>query len=175
MAIGDREIRNVGVVARRRRKTSLVEALSSAGAVTRLGRVDDGRRTDFDPTRFMRKIRSHLVAYLDWKGHRVNLVDTRGTVTSSPTARAGLRVVTRPRRGWMRPWRRAGAEKKVWKFASEYEFAARPFVVIAGPRRGADSSAARLADARRLKGPHRALQSRSARSRAFKGYVDSPR
>ena len=82
MAIEIGKIRNVGVVGHGGvGKTSLVEAmLFAAGAVTRLGRVDDGSTTtDFDPDEIRRKISINTsVAYCDWKGHHINLVDTPG-------------------------------------------------------------------------------------------------
>src|SRR2546428_11183718 len=97
MAIEIGKIRNVGVVGHGGvGKTSLVEALLfTAGAVTRLGRVDDGSTTtDFDPDEIKRKISINTsVAYCDWKGHRINLVDTPGYGDFIADARAGLRVV----------------------------------------------------------------------------------
>src|SRR2546428_8982327 len=97
MAIEIGKIRNVGVVGHGGvGKTSLVEALLfTAGAVTRLGRVDDGSTTtDFDPDEVKRKISINTsIAYLDWKGHRVNLVDTPGYGDLIADPRAGLRVV----------------------------------------------------------------------------------
>src|SRR5258705_2707813 len=97
MAIDIGKIRNVGIVGHGGvGKTSLVEAmLFAAGAVTRLGRVDDGSTTtDFDPDEIKRKISINTsVAYCDWKGHRINLVDTPGYGDFIADARAGLRVV----------------------------------------------------------------------------------
>src|SRR3989442_10273610 len=97
MAIEIGKIRNVGVVGHGGvGKTTLVEAmLFAAGAVTRLGRVDDGSTiTDFDPDEIKRKISINTsVAYGDWKGHRINLVDTPGYGDFIADARAGLRVV----------------------------------------------------------------------------------
>src|SRR5207249_2274194 len=82
MAIEIGKVRNVGVVGHGGvGKTSLVEALLfAAGAVTRLGKVDDGSTTtDFDPDEIKRKISINTaVAYCDWKGHRITLVDTPG-------------------------------------------------------------------------------------------------
>src|SRR5438093_456445 len=91
------KIRNVGVVGHGGvGKTSLVEALLfTAGAVTRLGKVDDGSTTtDFDPDEIKRKISINTaVAYCDWKGYHVNVVDTPGYGDFIADARAGLRVV----------------------------------------------------------------------------------
>src|SRR2546425_5904619 len=97
MAIEIGKIRNVGVVGHGGvGKTSLVEALLfTAGAMTRLGKVDDGSTTtDFDPDEIKRKISINTaVAYCDWKDHRITLVDTPGYGDFIADARAGLRVV----------------------------------------------------------------------------------
>lgn len=75
-------IRNVAVVGHGGTgKTSLVEAmLFRAGAVDRLGKVDDGTATtDFDPEE---QRRAHTInaslAPLEWKGSKVNLIDAPG-------------------------------------------------------------------------------------------------
>src|SRR5437667_399699 len=82
MALDITKIRNIGFVGHGGvGKTSLVEAiLFAAGATTRIGRVDDGTTTtDFDPDEIKRKISLNTsVAFCDYKGHRLNLVDTPG-------------------------------------------------------------------------------------------------
>jgi len=75
-------IRNVAVVGHGGTgKTSLVEAmLFVAGAIDRLGRVDEGTTTtDFDPEEVRRRhtINASL-APLEWKERKVNLIDTPG-------------------------------------------------------------------------------------------------
>src|SRR2546426_10407507 len=95
MAIEIGKIRNVGVVGHGGvGKTTMVEAmLFAAGAVTRLGKVDDGSTTtDFDPDEIKRKISINAAgAYCDYKGHRINFVDTPGYGDFISDARAGLR------------------------------------------------------------------------------------
>ena len=97
MTIEIGKIRNVGVVGHGGvGKTTLVESLLFvSGALTRLGRTDDGTTTtDFDPDEVKRKISINTaVAYGDWKGHRINLVDTPGYGDFISEAKAGLRVV----------------------------------------------------------------------------------
>src|SRR5256886_688052 len=124
MAIEIGKVRNVGVVGHGGvGKTSLVEArLFTAGAVTRLGKVDDGSTTtDFDPDEIKRKISINTaVAYCDWKGHRVTFVDTPGYGDFIADARAGLRVVEA---AVVVVDAVAGVQvqtEKVWKFATEY-------------------------------------------------------
>ncbi len=62
-------------------KTSLAEALlHRAGAVNRLGRVEDGTTVcDYDPTEHQRGLSLSLaMAPFEWHGHRINLIDTPG-------------------------------------------------------------------------------------------------
>jgi elongation factor G len=62
-------------------KTTLSEALLfRAGAITRMGSVDDGNTTtDFDPEELKRQMSVSLaVAPLEWQGHKINLLDTPG-------------------------------------------------------------------------------------------------
>jgi elongation factor G len=76
-------------------KTSLAEALLlEAGAVGRAGRVEDGTTVcDFDPEEQARGISLSLaLAPFDWKGHRVNLIDTPGYADFETEVRAALQV-----------------------------------------------------------------------------------
>ena len=91
------KIRNIALVAHGTAgKTTLTEALLfCAGATTRLGRVDDGTTTtDFDEDEIRRKISiSTALAWAEWKGHKLNLVDTPGFAAFLTDARNTLRVV----------------------------------------------------------------------------------
>jgi elongation factor G len=76
-------------------KTSLVSALLFvAGAVNRLGRVDDGTATtDFDDEEIDRKISLQTsLAHLEWRGSKINLIDTPGYAAFVADAKAGLSV-----------------------------------------------------------------------------------
>src|SRR5205823_5590082 len=175
MAIEIGKIRNVGVVGHGGvGKTSLVEALLfTAGAVTRLGKVDDGSTTtDFDPDEVKRKISINTsVAYLDWKGHRVNLVDTPGYGDLIADARAGLRVVDA---ALVVVDAVAGVQvqtEKVWKFASEYDLP-RAIVVNRLDRERADFFRTLDSLTRRLKGRIVPLHIPVGEESGFKGYVD---
>ena len=144
MAIEIGKIRNVGVVGHGGvGKTSLVEAmLFTAGAVTRLGKVDDGSTTtDFDPDEIRRKISINTsVAYCDWKGHHLNLVDTPGYGDFIADARAGLRVVDA---ALVVVDAVAGVQvqtEKVWKFATEYDLPRA--VVVSAPTANAITTGA---------------------------------
>src|SRR5262245_61447527 len=76
-------------------KTSLASAmLFVAGAVNRLGRVDDGTATtDFDDEEIERKISLQTaLAHLEWKGTKINWIDTPGYAAFVADAKAGLSV-----------------------------------------------------------------------------------
>ena len=89
-------IRNVAVVGHGGcGKTSLVSALLfDAGAVNRIGRVDEGTTvTDFDPDEVERKISLlAALAFAEWKKTKVNLIDAPGYANFLSEARAALRV-----------------------------------------------------------------------------------
>lgn len=76
-------------------KTSLAEALlNTAGATTRVGRVEDGTTvTDFEPEETERQISLNVaVASCEWKGHKINILDTPGYADFTGDALAALRV-----------------------------------------------------------------------------------
>jgi elongation factor G len=76
-------------------KTQLVSALLfAAGAVNRLGRVDEGTTvTDYDEEAIARKhTLSAGVAYAEWNKHKINFIDTPGMANFLSDARAALRV-----------------------------------------------------------------------------------
>ncbi|MGH9348978.1 MAG: elongation factor G [Vicinamibacterales bacterium] len=89
-------IRNVAVVGHGGcGKTQLVSAmLYAAGAVNRLGKVDDGSTvTDFDDEAIARKhTLSSSLAYAEWQKTKINLIDTPGFANFLTDARAALRV-----------------------------------------------------------------------------------
>lgn len=89
-------IRNVAVVGHNGSgKTQLISALlHTAGATTRLGKVDDGTApTDFDDEAIARKhTLAATPAWLDWQGVKINLVDTPGFGNFLSETGAALRV-----------------------------------------------------------------------------------
>jgi len=76
------KIRNIAIIAHGSAgKTSLTEAvLFNAGAVNRLGKVEEGNTVmDFLPEEISRQISSSsATATLPWKDHQINIVDTPG-------------------------------------------------------------------------------------------------
>src|SRR5512139_3024240 len=120
-------IRNVALVGHGGSgKTSLASALLfDAGAVNRMGRVDDGTTvTDFDPDEIERKISlQSALAFCEWKKAKVNLLDTPGYANFLSEARTALRVVDA---AIVVIDAVAGVEvqtEKVWGYAEEYGLA----------------------------------------------------
>ncbi|MEA3442176.1 MAG: elongation factor G [Chloroflexota bacterium] len=76
-------------------KTSLAESmLFSAGAIQRLGSVEEGTTTsDYDPIEIERHIGINLsLLPFEWKETRVNLIDTPGYADFTSEVKSGLRV-----------------------------------------------------------------------------------
>ncbi len=90
------DIRNVALVGHGGSgKTTLAEALlHTAGAITRVGRVEDGTTVcDFDPEEQAHHMSMSLaVAPLEWKGRKINLIDTPGYADFVADVHAALRV-----------------------------------------------------------------------------------
>jgi elongation factor G len=91
------KLRNVGIVSHGGAgKTSLAEALLfNAGAVNRLGRVDDGTTTtDFEPEETKRKVTiSTALAPCEWKETKINFLDTPGYADFIGEVKGTLRAV----------------------------------------------------------------------------------
>ncbi|MCR4402297.1 MAG: elongation factor G [Firmicutes bacterium] len=135
------DLRNVALIAHGGAgKTSLAEAiLYDAGAIDRLGRVDDGTSTmDYDPDEIRRKISiSTSVAPLEWKGVKINLIDTPGYADFVGEVKSGLRVADS---ALVAVCAVSGVEvgtENVWRFADERGLA-RAIVVTKLDRENAD-------------------------------------
>jgi elongation factor G len=118
-------IRNVAVIAHGGAgKTSLVEAiLFDTNMTDRLGSVESGNTvTDFEPEEIERKISiSSAPAFCEWKGHRINIIDTPGYINFIEDTRGCLGVVD----GTIVIVSALSGVKaetqKIWQFACEYE------------------------------------------------------
>ncbi|QBD78351.1 elongation factor G [Ktedonosporobacter rubrisoli] len=90
------QIRNVALISHvGAGKTSLVDAaLFDSGAVTRQGKVDDGTSiSDYDPDELKRGMSLNAkVLPVEWKDHKINLIDTPGYADFVGEVKAGLRV-----------------------------------------------------------------------------------
>lgn len=76
-------------------KTTLAEALlMQSGAVARMGRVEDGSTVcDFDPEEQKRgQSLSLALAPVEWKGHKINVIDTPGYADFEGEVAAAMRV-----------------------------------------------------------------------------------
>ncbi|MFQ5673305.1 MAG: elongation factor G [Nitrospinales bacterium] len=92
-----KDIRNVGLVGHGSAgKTSVAEAILFNGGVTdRLGKVGDNSSVmDFDPDEIKRGHSiSASLAFLEWEGRKINLIDTPGTSNFMADTPGCLRVV----------------------------------------------------------------------------------
>ena len=120
-------IRNVALVGHGGSgKTTLASALLfDAGAVSRLGRVEDGTApTDFDPDEIERQISLQTtLAWAEWKKTKINLLDAPGYANFTAEARAASRVADT---ALVVVDAVAGIEvqtDKVWGYAEEYGLA----------------------------------------------------
>ena len=118
------DIRNVAIVGHNDTgKTTLVsQLLFNAGAITRLGRVEDGTTvTDFDPDEVERKHSiSSAIAFAEWKDKKINLLDAPGFGIFIMEAKAAMRVADS---AVIVVSGVTGVEvttEKVWKFADEF-------------------------------------------------------
>ena len=175
MALDIAKIRNIGFVGHGGvGKTSLVEAiLFASGAVNRIGKVEDGTTTtDFDPDEIKRKISLNTaVAFCDYKGYRINMVDTPGYGDFVADSRAGLRVVGA---AVVVVDAVAGPQvqtERVWKFANEYNL---PRVVVINrlDRERADFFRTLEALQKRMKGRLAPFQIPIGSEAGFTGVVD---
>lgn len=95
--IPNSKIRNIAIISHGGAgKTSLAESmLYTAGAVSRLGRVDDGTSIfDYDQEEIKRKITINTsMAPCEWEGHKINIIDTPGYFDFVGEVKGALRVV----------------------------------------------------------------------------------
>ncbi len=93
---GTEEIRNVVLLSHYGAgKTSLSEAaLFISGAISRLGKVEDGATTsDYDPEEIKRKISINIsLLPFQWKGIRISLIDAPGYTDFVGEVKAGMHV-----------------------------------------------------------------------------------
>ncbi|MCE5285046.1 MAG: elongation factor G [Pelosinus sp.] len=91
------KLRNVGIVSHGGAgKTSLAEAmLFNAGAISRMGKVDEGSTTtDYEPEEIKRKVTiSTALAPCEWQEHKVNFLDTPGYADFVAEVKGTLRAV----------------------------------------------------------------------------------
>jgi elongation factor G len=142
------EIRNVAVVGHNDTgKTMLVtQLLFNAGAITRLGKIEDGTTvTDFDQDEIDRKHSiSTAVAFAEWQNTKINLIDTPGFGIFVMEARTALRVVDSAAIVVSGVTGVEVSTERVWKFAEEFEL---PRLIIINKMDRERASFARTLDA----------------------------
>ncbi len=105
-------------------KTSIAEAmLFDAGMVNRMGKVEDENTvTDYDPEEKKRKISINAaLAPCEWKGYKINVIDTPGYFDFVGEVKSGLRVSDG---AVVVVCAVSGIEvgtEQVWKYADDYE------------------------------------------------------
>ena len=126
------QIRNIGVVSHSSAgKTSLIEAiLSNGGAVERMGQVDDGNTVaDYAPDEIARKTTINCsVCIAEWRGHKLNLIDTPGAEDFYGDLNSVLRVVDAIVVLIDATTGVEGGTEKVWEIADKYELPRLVFV-----------------------------------------------
>lgn len=118
------QIRNIAIVGHNGTgKTTFTEAmLFVTGAITRLGKVDEGTTTtDFDPDEIKRKITINAsLVPCDWKKTKINIIDTPGYADFIGDVKGSMRVADT---AIIVINASSGVEvetEKVWAYAEEY-------------------------------------------------------
>jgi elongation factor G len=118
------KIRNIVITGHSKAgKTSLVEAmLHAAGAINRIGRIEDGTTTtDYEPEETDRKISlSSALAFCEWKGNRINLIDTPGFINFLEDTKGSMRAADGVVLMISAISGIKGETEKVWGFAKEF-------------------------------------------------------
>ena len=142
------EIRNVAVVGHNDTgKTTLVtQLLFNAGAITRLGRIDDGTTvTDFDQDEIDRKHSiSTAIAFAEWQNTKINFIDTPGFGIFVMEARTAMRVADSAAIVVSGVTGVEVSTERVWKFAEEFEL---PRLIVINKMDRERASFARTLDA----------------------------
>ncbi|MBI5188770.1 MAG: elongation factor G [Nitrospirae bacterium] len=119
------KIRNVAVIAHGGAgKTTLVEAmLFDSNSIDRFGNVGDGTTTtDYEPEEIARKITiTSSLAFCNWNGYRINLIDTPGFINFIEDVRGCLRAVDGAIVIVSAISGVKAETEKIWKYACEYE------------------------------------------------------
>ena len=169
------EIRNVALVGHNDTgKTTLVsQLLFNAGAVTRLGKIEDGTTaTDFDQDEIDRKHSiSSALAHAEWKNTKINLLDTPGFGIFLMEAKSAMRVADSAAIVVSGVTGVEVSTEKVWKFAEEYHL---PRLIIVNKMDRERASSSRTLDAleRKFGKSIVPLQLPMGEEKDYKGVVD---
>ncbi len=169
------EIRNVAIVGHNDTgKTTLVsQLLYNTGAITRLGRVEDGTTvTDFDPDEIDRKHSiSAAVAVAEWKDTKINLLDTPGFGIFIMESKGAMRVADAAAVVVSGVTGVEVTTEKVWKFAEEFHL---PRVIVINKMDRDRASFSRTLEALQKKFGKNAvpIQLPIGEEKDFKGIID---
>ena len=126
------EIRNIGIIAHAGAgKTSLIEAiLYNGGAIERMGEVDRGNSvSDYAPDEIERKTTINCsLCVAEWKGHKLNLIDTPGLADFYGNLESVLRVVDAVIVVVDATTGVEGGTEKVWEAADRYDLPRAVFI-----------------------------------------------
>jgi elongation factor G len=138
-------IRNTAVVGHSNcGKTTLVETmLFTAGAIDRLGRIEDGSTTtDYEPEEIDKQITiSSALAFCSWQNHRINLIDTPGFVNLLEDSHGAMKAADSAIYIASGTSGVRGETEKLYKYAEEFGIPGM-FFVNKMDRDGADFNAA---------------------------------
>ncbi|MGE5173519.1 MAG: elongation factor G [Betaproteobacteria bacterium] len=127
-----KEVRNIAILSHGAAgKTSLADAmLYAAGAVDLLGSVDAGNSVFMhEPEEIARKITiTSALGYADWKGVRINIIDTAGYINFLEETRGTLRAVDGAVLIISAISGVKAETEKIYKFACDYEIPRVAFV-----------------------------------------------
>ncbi|MYE89844.1 elongation factor G [Candidatus Poribacteria bacterium] len=119
------QIRNIGIIGHSSTgKTSLIEAiLYNGGAIERMGQVDSGNSvSDYAPDEIERKMTINCsVCVAEWKGYKLNIIDTPGVEDLHGDLESVLRVVDAVIVVIDATTGVEGGTEKVWEAADRYE------------------------------------------------------
>lgn len=118
-------IRNLAIIAHGGAgKTSLTEAiLFNCGAIDRMGSVDNGTSTtDYEPEEISRNITiSSSICFCNYKGYKINIIDTPGFINFIEDTRGCLRAVDGAVVIVSAISGVKAETEKIWKYACEFE------------------------------------------------------
>ena len=119
------QIRNIGIIGHSSTgKTSLIEAiLYNGGAIERIGQVDGGTSvSDYAPDEIERKMTINCsVCVAEWKGYKLNILDTPGVEDFHGDLESVLRVVDAVIVVIDATTGVEGGTEKVWEAADRYD------------------------------------------------------
>ena len=169
------QIRNIGIIAHSGAgKTSLIEAiLYNGGTIERMGRVEDGNTvSDYAPDEIDRRTTINCsVCIAEWKGYKLNLIDTPGAEDFYGDLDGVLRIVDAVIVMIDATTGVEGGTEKVWEFADKYDLPRLLFINKMDKENASfDNALASVSEI--LEAPTAVMQLPIGKEADFKGVVD---